>query len=99
MTSWRIWALIVGAIVSVGGIFLWSATGNPMFLIFGLLLMVTAALEPLYGRPNGRPVGNAWRPTDERFVDPETGKLVTVWFDPETGQRRYVEDAEHIPSS
>ncbi|MEP7130959.1 MAG: hypothetical protein ABI770_07515 [Sphingomicrobium sp.] len=31
--------------------------------------------------------------SDEKFVDPESGKLLTVWFDPATGDRRYVEDA------
>jgi hypothetical protein len=37
------------------------------------------------------PAGN-WHPTDEKFVDPESGKLVTVWFDPSTGERRYVSE-------
>ena len=92
MTAWRSWALIVGGLFAAGGIWLWSATGNPMLVIFGLLVMVTAALEPIYGRANGKPAGPAWRATDEKFVDPETGKLVTVWLDPGTGERRYVDD-------
>ncbi len=29
--------------------------------------------------------------SDEKFVDPESGKLLTVWF--ARGDRRYVEDA------
>ena len=92
MTAWRGWALIVGGLFAAGGIWLWSAIGNPMLVIFGLLVMVTAALEPIYGRANGKPAGAAWRATDEKFVDPETGKLVTVWLDPGTGERRYVDD-------
>lgn len=96
MTAWRSWALIVGGLFAAGGIWLWSATGNPMLVIFGLLVMVTAALEPIYGRANGKPAGAAWRATDEKFVDPESGKVVTVWFDPDTGERRYVGD-EHQP--
>lgn len=94
MNGWRIWAVIVGAIVAIGGILLWTSGGGPMILIFGLLLMISAALEPLYGRASSRPVGNGWRATDERFVDPESGKTVTVWFDPESGERRYVDDSE-----
>ena len=42
---------------------------------------------------NDRP-GCYWQATPERFVDPETGRLVTVFFNPATGERRYVADAE-----
>jgi O-antigen/teichoic acid export membrane protein len=38
----------------------------------------------------GAKPGPGWEETGERFVDPETGKRVTVWFHPETGERRYV---------
>lgn len=31
-----------------------------------------------------------WERTAERFVDPETGRLVEVWTHPPTGTRRYV---------
>ena len=34
--------------------------------------------------------GPDWLPTDERFVDPESGKLVTVFYKASTGERRYV---------
>ncbi|HEX8726339.1 MAG TPA: hypothetical protein VF737_13210 [Gemmatimonadaceae bacterium] len=35
--------------------------------------------------------GANWQPTGERFVDPASGKLVDVYFDPETGEREYRE--------
>lgn len=35
-----------------------------------------------------------FRPTEERFVDPETGQAMTVWADRATGERRYVADGE-----
>ena len=38
--------------------------------------------------------GRNWQATPERFVDPETGRLVTVFFNPATGERRYVADDE-----
>jgi hypothetical protein len=36
--------------------------------------------------------GRDWQATPERFVDPETGRRVTVFFNPATGERRYVAD-------
>jgi hypothetical protein len=32
---------------------------------------------------------NGPRPTDEVFIDPETGHRTRVWYDPATGQRDY----------
>ncbi len=36
------------------------------------------------------PTGPGWSATSERFVDPESGKLVTVYFHAATGERRYI---------
>jgi hypothetical protein len=33
--------------------------------------------------------GEIWQPTGEKFIDPGTGKLVEVDYDPKTGERRY----------
>jgi hypothetical protein len=43
------------------------------------------------GLMDDRP-GRDWQATPERLVDPETGRLVTVFFNPATGERRYVAD-------
>jgi hypothetical protein len=43
-------------------------------LLFGLLV------EPWRYKPlTDRPSGGGWIATDERFIDPESGKLVTVY--------------------
>ena len=42
--------------------------------------------------------GRGWQATPERFVDPETGRLVTVFLNPETGKRRYVAGAGRRPA-
>jgi hypothetical protein len=34
--------------------------------------------------------GPGWIATEERFVDPQTGESVTVFYQPSTGERRYV---------
>ena len=43
--------------------------------------------------------GRDWVATPERFVDPETGRLVTVFFNPATGERRYVADDNRRPAA
>ncbi len=92
MTGWRGLAFGVGGLILICGLLLWNAGGGPVVSIVGALVLITAALEPIYGRASVKPLGSNWRSTNEKFVDPETGKLVTVWFDPKTGERRYVED-------
>jgi hypothetical protein len=91
-SGWRGLALTAGVLLGIGGIALWASGGGFVLLIVAAVAIVTTLIEPLYGRAAARPLGPAWRATDEKFVDPETGELVTVWFDPETGERRYVGD-------
>ncbi len=57
----------------------------------GLLLIGAALFERWrYKRLAGSRPGPEWVATDERFIDPESGKLVTVYYRPATGERRYV---------
>ncbi|HVI05474.1 MAG TPA: hypothetical protein VM711_05210 [Sphingomicrobium sp.] len=92
MTSWRALAFGLGGFILVCGVLFWNSGSSPVFPILGALVLLTAVLEPIYGRASTRPLGGNWRPTDEKFVDPNSGKVVTVWFDPASGERRYVED-------
>ena len=92
MSHWRRLGFAVGALLTACGIVWLAFGGGPLLLILGVIAAVSAALEPVYGRAVGRPPVGDWRPTDEKFVDPESGRLVTVWFDPRSGERRYVDD-------
>jgi hypothetical protein len=57
----------------------------------GLLLIVAILFERWrYKRVAGSRPGPEWVATGERFVDPESGKLVSVYYHPSTGERRYV---------
>lgn len=45
-----------------------------------------------YGAAQAIPIGPGWHATDERFID-EEGVPVRVWFNPISGERRYVADS------
>jgi hypothetical protein len=57
----------------------------------GLVLMGGVLCERWRYKPlaEDRP-GREWLATEERFIDPESGKPVTVYYDPASGERRYV---------
>ncbi len=77
---------LCGTLVDVG---VWPS------LLFTSLLFIGVAFERVrYGAAQRRPVDGAWRETAERFIDDESGRPVTVWFDAATGKRRYVDSGE-----
>jgi hypothetical protein len=59
-------------------------------LIIAGAVLVSIVFERRY-RNNQRPPQGRWQPTGERFSDPTTGKEVEVFYDPQSGERRYVE--------
>jgi hypothetical protein len=54
-------------------------------LLFGLLVERWRYKPVTTRRP-----GPDWVSTNERFIDQETGQTVTVFYQPATGERRYV---------
>lgn len=63
----------------------------PPTLLFGLCFAGTVFERARYRQLDAvPPPGPDWQSTEERFVDPESGRLVTVWFQASTGARRYV---------
>jgi hypothetical protein len=40
-------------------------------------------------RGNRATTNDAAKPTDEVFIDPESGRRTRVWYDPATGKREY----------
>jgi hypothetical protein len=55
--------------------------------IFGLLILIGTFFEVQYR--SKRAGGAAWQSTGERFVDPSTGALTEVTYNPQTGERSY----------
>ena len=63
------------------------------WLIFGLLLVIGSVFERVrYKRLTAAAPDPRFRPTAERFRDPESGAVVRVYADPATGERAYVRD-------
>lgn len=85
------------------------AGGGLSLVAFGGFLMVIAVLERRRYRSQAAEAGNEpigpgggempgpvdprFRPTDEVFVDPTTGRRMRVLIDPRSGERRYVAEA------
>ncbi len=59
-------------------------------LLAGGVVVAGIIFERRYGN-NQRLADARWQPTGERFSDPTTGKEVEVLYDPQSGERRYVE--------
>jgi hypothetical protein len=79
-------ALLLGVALVVEGA---ASLGGIQLIILGLIAVLGVLLEA--GRYRGRPGPGRWQSTGERFVDPTTGRLMEVQYDPDTGERRYVD--------
>jgi hypothetical protein len=85
--------LVYGVLVLVGGIALALAgvgVGLVLYLFVNGAVVVAAVL---FERGRYHPavtLGGSWQETGERFVDPTTGQLMKVRYNPQTGARDYV---------
>ena len=57
--------------------------------IEGGILVIAVLFEPWRYLPSVNRSKGHWQATGERFVDPASGKLVEVFYNPETGERDY----------
>lgn len=62
-------------------------------LLWGAILFAAVVYERFRYKPveRGSP-GQGWERTNERFVDTDSGKTVTVYIEPKTGERQYIEE-------
>ncbi len=69
-----------------------------IYLLFvGVAVCLGTVFERWRYRPHeGRP-DERWQRTGERFEDPQTGKTIEVFYDPRSGERRYVSDTAGAP--
>ncbi len=81
--------ILSGVLVATTGI-----TAPTLWLFgFGALLVIGTVFERVLYKPltRSRP-GTGWTDTGERFVDPETGKMVKVLYNAASGERQYVDE-------
>ncbi len=85
----RIAMAVIGGLCVIAGVLLFALPRHSGLapLIVGVLILVSLAFEGRYR--SGAATAGAWEQTDEKFIDPETGKLVEVDYDPQTGERKY----------
>lgn len=79
----------LGALCVIGGVVLLLSPSHAGIapLVIGALILLSLVFEGRYRA--AKSVAGPWQRTGERFIDPETGKLVEVDYDPKTGERRY----------
>ncbi len=92
---------VTGCLLLFGGLVAGIVNLQPAGIemaIVGLVLAGGVVFERWRYKPavRGRP-GARWRSTGERFFDPGTGKEIQVYFDPDTGDRNYVETGAKRP--
>jgi hypothetical protein len=84
--------LIAGVALVCGVTLLFAGIPPALVAVFwGAVIVVSIVYERFRYKPveTGAP-GPGWTKTPERFIDDETGEPVTVWLQPETGERKYV---------
>jgi hypothetical protein len=88
----RTTVLVLGIIFAAVGAILWLVgvvVPGIQALTLGALTVIGLLFERWrYHNRNASKDGD-WRPTGERFVDPESGQNVQVLYDPQSGERRY----------
>ena len=80
--------LALAGAAGVLGLFPGWQCSKPVML-WGIGLMIAVLGERWRYRQAEKSTGDNWQKTDERFIDPGSGQLTQVFFDPETGKRRY----------
>lgn len=81
------------------GTWMGGAAGTVPLIVWGAVLSAAVLLERWRYVARGGAAPGQWQVTDERFIDPESGKAMQVLYNPRTGERRYepVDPAAGVP--
>ena len=91
----RRWLIGLGVLYLAVGAYLLSLRVALVLAIYmvlgGAVLAGGIVLERRGYRPRVDHARGRWQRTGERFVDPSSGRLVEVRYNPDTGERDYVD--------
>ena len=87
----RAFVLLLSVALIAAGIWPCFGAGHVVWpaLVWGVLLLLGTLFERWRYRANASREGEGWVATEERFVDPESGKLMQVYYQASSGERRY----------
>jgi uncharacterized membrane protein HdeD (DUF308 family) len=88
--------IVVGVICVLCGLVALATGVFPpaaVFAFWGIIILIGTVFERVvYKQTQTVPPGAGWVRTPERFVDDATGKPITVYVEPASGERQYVEE-------
>lgn len=88
--------IVVGCLCLLGGLVaLVTGTFPPavVFTLWGVVIVLGTVFERvIYKHVLAARPGPGWERTTERFIDDRTGKPVTVYIEPKTGERAYIQE-------
>ena len=86
----RIAALVLAGAAAAGGALLWQVDANGVGLfVLSAMIVIGTVFEARY-RGSKFSARGQWQVTGERELDHETGTVLEVWYDPVSGERRYI---------
>jgi hypothetical protein len=91
--------VFAGGTAIAGVVLLFAGLSGPgaYALGVGVLVLLGTVFERWRYRASDPRPGAGWEPTGERFEDPQSGKTMQVFYDPRSGERRYVSDSSTRP--
>lgn len=88
----RIAAFAIAGLAVTSGVWMQFASadgsGFPLFM-FAALVVVGTMFDAGY-LARRRKTSGPWQRTTEREVDHQSGQILEVWYDPHSGERRYL---------
>ncbi len=78
--------LTIGVVATALDLASWPMVAGPLVLVIGIVFE-----RARYGASRPRPQENGWVETPERFIDDASGRAMSVWYKPATGERRYTD--------
>jgi hypothetical protein len=97
----RFAVLVVGVVLLIAGVIaaLYGVSAITLWLlgVGGAIMAGTVFERVLYKPLQSKKPGADWVKTGERFVDPDTGETVDVFYEPASGERQYVSQRADRP--